>query len=167
MSKEKQIKETDMANSRIMLVCKHCGASIVLGKGYFGSYYTASENKSVELNDFFRKHEKGFCSDDINCSDNARDHFVILEEGESLKDLPDVAPKSEVEKLQEAYNNRLAKDIQTNADFVKYAKAEVAREIFEEIEREITGLGTLPNNSVIVSLDRIAELKKKYTGEKE
>ena len=83
----------------------------------------------------------------------ARIHVAQIDE------LPraDVVPKSEVEKLQEAYNDRLAKDIQTNAEFVKYAKAEVAREIFEEIERAIKNYG------ICFSCPPIAELKKKYT----
>lgn len=79
-----------------------------------------------------------------------------------IDDFPesDVVPKSEAEKLQEAYNNRLAKDIQTNADFVKYAKAEVAREIFEEIEN----LFAVENFRLICNRQAFAELKKKYTG---
>lgn len=75
-----------MANSRIMLTCRHCGEQLCLGKGYFGAYHTVSENKSVELNDFFYKHRSGICSDDIDCTDNARSHFVLLEEGECLCD---------------------------------------------------------------------------------
>ena len=42
------------------------------------------------------------------------------------------------------------------------AKAEGAREAIEEIELEITKFGILPDNCVIVSLDTIAELKKKF-----
>ena len=73
-----------MANSRIMLTCKHCGGQMVLAKGSLGSYHTVEENKAAQLNDFFEKHEKGQCSEEYSCSDNARDHFIILEEGESL-----------------------------------------------------------------------------------
>lgn len=88
-----------MANSRIMLVCKHCGGEMVLGNGYFGSYRTRG-NKTDALNAFFKEHKSGCCSDEVDCSDNARNHFVILEEGETLAD---VVPKSEVarEILQE------------------------------------------------------------------
>ena len=72
----------------------------------------------------------------------------------------DVVPKSEVEKLQEAYNNRLAKDIQTNADFVKYAKAEAAREIFEAVRNawETTYYDQ-------EFRERLDNLEKKYTEE--
>ena len=77
----------------------------------------------------------------------------------------DVVPKSEVEKLQEAYNDRLAKDIQTNAEFVKHAKAEAAREIFEEIDSMIFGT-IIPDDCAIISIAMLAELKKKYTEEK-
>ena len=45
-----------------------------------------SDNMSQQLNEFYRKHESGLCSGDCDCSDCARDHFVILEEGEYIKD---------------------------------------------------------------------------------
>lgn len=77
-----------MANSRIMLVCKHCGGEFYLGKGCLGSYFTRNENIFEDLNEFYKKHSMGLCnSDDASCSDNARDHFVILEEGETLEDI--------------------------------------------------------------------------------
>ena len=84
----------------------------------------------------------------------------------------DVVPKSEVEKFQEAYNNRLAKDIQTNAEFVKYAKAEVAGEIFAEIHDEMLGWYNYFNEvgdtgescAIMAALTSIDKLKKKYTG---
>lgn len=75
-----------MANSRIMLTCKHCGEQLVIGKGYYGSYHLMGEHMSQLLNEFYEKHESGVCSGDIDCSDCARDHFVILEEGECIND---------------------------------------------------------------------------------
>lgn len=78
-----------MANSRIMLTCKHCGEQLVIGKGYFGSYHLIGENMSKLLNEFYEKHEYGSCSGDFDCSDNARDHFAILEEGEDISILED------------------------------------------------------------------------------
>lgn len=79
----------------------------------------------------------------------------------------DVVPKSEVERLQEAYNNKLAKDIETNADFVKYAKVEVVREIFEDIEIALKKSKKYDFSSGTYFecyLEAyIAELKKKYT----
>ena len=119
-----------MANSRIMLVCKHCGGEMVLGKGYFGKY-SCCDNKSDELNAFFEEHQCGCCTDVADCSDNARNHFVILEEGETLAD---VVPKSEVE---------------------------VAREIFEEIDKAIGE--QYPIYTVESIIKCLAELKKKYT----
>ena len=89
-----------------------------------------------------------------------------------IEDAPtaDVVPKSEVEKLQEAYNDRLAKDIQTNAEFVKHAKAEVAREIFEEIDSLLKIFCDEPlysSDDLVCDIADlvydIAELKKKYT----
>ena len=82
-----------MANSRIMLVCRHCGEGFVLGKGDFGSYYNPFEDMRTELNEFYKKHEYGICSSETDFSDNARDHFVILEEGETLKAVEDAEKK--------------------------------------------------------------------------
>lgn len=82
-----------MANSRIMLVCRHCGEGFVLGKGDFGSYYNPFEDMRTELNEFYKKHEHGICSSETDFSDNARDHFVILEKGETLKAVEDAEKK--------------------------------------------------------------------------
>ena len=46
-------------------------------------------------------------------------------------------------------------------------KSEVAREIFEEIEKCWIDSDTLPDCARLVDLDKIAELKKKYTEDKE
>ncbi len=77
-----------MANSRIMLTCKHCGGQIVLAKGDIGHYYT-SEEIYPALVDFFEKHEYGKClgenADEICFSDDAKDHFVILDKGDKFK----------------------------------------------------------------------------------
>lgn len=75
-----------MANSRIVIVCKHCGEQLYIGKGYFG-YYSASDNLTEKFDNFFEKHKYGECSDDIDCSDDAKNHFAILEKGDSLEDL--------------------------------------------------------------------------------
>ena len=83
-----------MADTRIMLTCKHCGAGMCIGKGYDGSYYTVNKNMFHDLNAFYEVHEKGKCSDDADYSQDAKNHFVILEEGETLAD---VASKSEGE----------------------------------------------------------------------
>jgi hypothetical protein len=112
-----------MANSRIMLVCKHCGGELVLGKGYFGEYYTVSENKSVELNEFFDQHRRGRCSGDIDCSDNARNHFVLLEEGETLATLEEEANKAKAGAIK-GFAKRLNKEaekvcIDREGDFVE------------------------------------------------
>lgn len=79
-----------MANSRIMLTCMHCGDQLVIGKGYYGSYHLISDNMSQQLREFYSKHESGICSGDIDCTDRARSHFIILEEGETIKDWLDV-----------------------------------------------------------------------------
>lgn len=98
----------------------------------------------------------------------------------------DVVPKSEPERLVDRWigSGELTPDEKTlrliealrdeakryeryyfNHEYDKLigeAKAEGAREAIEEIEREITKFGILPNNCAIVSLDTIAELKKKF-----
>ena len=100
--------------------------------------------------------------------------------------LADVVPKSEPERLIDKWigSGELTPDEKTlrliealrdeakryeryyfNHEYDKLigeAKAEGAREAIEEIEREITKFGILPDNCVIVSLDTIAELKKKF-----
>jgi hypothetical protein len=76
-----------MANSRIMLTCKHCGGQFVIGKGYCGSYITTNEKMYEQLNEFYSKHSMGECADEFDCSIDAKDHFLILEEGDSLEDL--------------------------------------------------------------------------------
>ena len=76
-----------MANSRIMLTCKHCGEQMVIGKGSFGDYCTCNKNIFEDLNNFYKKHSQGACSsknDGKEYFDNAKDHFIILEEGEII-----------------------------------------------------------------------------------
>ena len=78
-----------MANSRIMLTCRHCGGQTTLAKGDYGHYY-AFEDASSALNEFFQKHMHGACVNADCYSDNARDHFVILEKGEPIADVVEV-----------------------------------------------------------------------------
>ena len=66
-----------MANSEMLLVCKHCGENILIGKGYNGEYFTRLTQE--QLQQFFKKHAKGLCSEGIDCSDDARNHFKIDE----------------------------------------------------------------------------------------
>lgn len=73
-----------MANSRIALVCKHCGKGILLGGGYFG-LYSAYDDLTNKLEKFFEEHGRGMClGKDFKCSDDAREHFYIdeFEKGE-------------------------------------------------------------------------------------
>lgn len=79
-----------MANSRMYLACRHCGKWMCLAKGYYGDYYTAMSPDSYvrEFNEFLDWHGSN-CpvnvsnGDGCNCEDNARTHFIILEEGET------------------------------------------------------------------------------------
>ena len=70
----------------------------------------------------------------------------------------DVVPKSEVERLQKAL------DAYEETSGLKQAKAEIAREIFEEIENFIPRfmVGYFSYESLT---EGIAEIKKKYTGD--
>ena len=68
----------------------------------------------------------------------------------------DVVPKSEVERLEK--DNEDLRNVLTNTiNKYRNCEAEVAKEIFEEIEREIK------NHGIAYAQRKIAELKKKYT----
>lgn len=75
-----------MANSRIYLPCRHCGAQMFMGKGYYGKHYLCDYHGDYidRLNDFY-DHHGSWCegNEEICCTDNARKHFIILEEGET------------------------------------------------------------------------------------
>ena len=62
----------------------------------------------------------------------------------------------------EAERLRKALDEYEETSGLKQAKAEVAREIFEEIDEIIFGT-IIPNDCAIISIAKLAELKKKYT----
>lgn len=75
-----------MANSRIYLTCRHCGAQMFMGKGYYGEHYLVDYHGDYidRLNDFYDNHGS-LCerSEEVDYTDNARKHFIILEEGET------------------------------------------------------------------------------------
>jgi hypothetical protein len=107
-----------------------------IGKGYDGSYYTVNKNMFHDLNAFYEVHEKGKCSDDADYSQDAKNHFVILEDGDTLADVA--------------------------------SKSEVAREIFEEIEKysELAfKKGYYHTQLLCIGCAVFDGLKKKYTGE--
>ena len=92
---------------------------------------------------------------------------------QSIMALPtaDVAPKSEVEKLHEVIfkkedlMQKIAKERNDYYDELQYAKQEVAREIFEEIDSFFARYDNDKNYFMDNMEYDIAELKKKYTGE--
>ena len=67
--------------------------------------------------------------------------------------LPDVAPKSEVD-LYRKQVDELEDELASTYEKLENAKTEVAREIFEEIDK-----------TVFADMDFFKNLKKKYTGE--
>jgi hypothetical protein len=72
----------------------------------------------------------------------------------------DVAPKSEVEHLRHKYDLAVAEreaNVKGFTEELSKAKAEVAREIFEEIE------DLFFKNGVFIHIPSYNELKKKYT----
>ena len=88
---------------------------------------------------------------------------------QEIKEIPtaDVVPKSEVEWLYKQVDC-LLQEVMYNDDIAKMkvdeAKAEVAREIFEEIESKKMFLkDCVGNMGIVVLFKDIAELKKKYT----
>ena len=83
----------------------------------------------------------------------------------------DVVPKSEVDNWQERCGEwhevaelKSQRIVELEAELSK-AKVEVARKIFEEIEKLIFPYMTavMPNNTWAINLGEFAELKKKYT----
>ena len=86
----------------------------------------------------------------------------------------DVVPKSAVETLEREFE-RLKKSMLpsyyqacTEEEAIKigkeYGKQEAAREIFEEIEKILIDSDYIPDCARFVDIDKLAELKKKYTG---
>lgn len=72
------------------------------------------------------------------------------------------------EDLYKKQIDELEDELASTYDKLENAKSEVAREIFEEIYKLLFSSFTavMPCNSRLVSLNELAELKKKYTGEK-
>ena len=108
---------------------------------------------------------------------------IPIDDALGLAPTADVVPKSEVEKLYKEID-RLSQVVlyhdSFKADEIKDARQEVAREIFEEIEEyaelQIESLNIAEkvdsrvadffggaNQAFVLLLDRLAELKKKYT----
>jgi hypothetical protein len=85
---------------------------------------------------------------------------------ELFKPTADVAPKSEVEKLQNELviwkQNRF--NLYQKLECYEKARQKVAREIFEEIEKMLIDSTHIPDCARFVDIDKLAELKKKYTG---
>lgn len=86
-----------------------------------------------------------------------------------VEDAPeaDVVPKSEVERLENTYRRAIRKIDNKTITAIRNAKQEVAKEIFEEIEKykRIIIEGTKPVYTL--KQRELEELKKKYTeGEK-
>ena len=102
---------------------------------------------------------------DIDLSNGARITDFALSLIKAVSDAPtaDVVPKSEVEdyrhcwqKIHDSYN----------ADCLEHynkGRQEVAREIFEEIEKCLISSDVLPNCCRLADINKIVELKKKYT----
>lgn len=90
----------------------------------------------------------------------------------------DVVPKSEVYKLHEVIfkkedlMQKIAKERNDYYDELQYAKQEVVREIFAEIEQQLRGLFDFfrqddcirESSAIMLAISEIAELKKKYIG---
>ena len=84
------------------------------------------------------------------CNDNA-DKMCKL-----FKPTADVVPKSEVEWLEEMVVDKCNRCLKRWSEVV-------AKEIFEEIEKTFIDSAALPDCARFVDIDKIAELKKKYT----
>jgi signal recognition particle GTPase len=86
---------------------------------------------------------------------------------EIIEDIPtaDVVPKSEVERLEQILNSYALQygTVKDQQAVIDKAKAEVAREIFEEIEEMLISSSLLLDCTMLIDTEMLAELKKKYT----
>ncbi len=74
--------------------------------------------------------------------------------------IADVAPRAEVD-LYKKLNEELEDELASTYDKLENSRAEVAREIFEEIEQTCRVCGAFGVRGYI--MDDVANLKKKYT----
>lgn len=78
----------------------------------------------------------------------------------------DVVPRADFEALKDEADRYKRYFYRHDYDeMIAEAKAEVAREIFEKIEKLMFGYMVLPLNTLAINYDKYTELKKKYTGE--
>lgn len=88
----------------------------------------------------------------------------------------DVVPKSEVDNWYQLYHSikeelkqekRYHRETENLCDRYciesQHAKKQIAREIFEEIEKILIDSAYIPDCARFVDIDKLAELKKKYT----
>ena len=105
----------------------------------------------------------------VGMDENAGYKAVAFESDIDEMPTEDVAPKSEGD-LYKKLNDELEDELASTYDKLENAKAEVAREIFEEIEKILKSspteiMGRAYYYKCIVDED-FAELKKKYTEDK-
>lgn len=79
----------------------------------------------------------------------------------------DVVSKSEVEFLRKTIAENAQKSLEVTLEEIEKTKAEIAKEIFEEMDNIIYNLRDSPFYSSSDAVYELTELKKKYTGEKE
>jgi hypothetical protein len=60
-------------------MCRECGGDIVIGAGAHGYYHAKVDYE--DLDRFFEAHSPDKCPGGINCSDDARMHFCITDDG--------------------------------------------------------------------------------------
>lgn len=104
---------------------------------------------------------------------------VLFQVGDAIMDCPtvDVVPRAEIEKLHEVIfkkedlmqkiaeeRNKYADELEVVKDINEHLKAEVAREIFEEIEKQ--SIYHFAMRTYSISELKLAKLKKKYTEDK-
>lgn len=115
--------------------------------------------KAIEENQRNTEHHKDGHSKLIHVNEHR--HFIKMVHEQPTAD---VAPRAEVD-LYKKLNNELEDELASTYDKLENAKAEVAREIFEEI-RDLIRFTMEPNSTILyakIEFEKLKELKNKYT----
>lgn len=147
-----------MANSRVVLFCRHCGGYLVLGSGGGGVYRAATEDMSAKLQEFFDKHQMGACREDgyLNASDDASDHFMILDGVTS-----DMFPRTEkdtIDELTERIIRKKAEQTEYWKDFLyRFRGMKSYSDVEHEVNNFLRGYNEAVDDTIAIMEDYLNE----------